>query len=91
MNEDDTTRREFVFGLFLATVIAPLLVSLTAFTAVLGFHLAHASAERLRAARREKSTAPLAPHMAAHRALRHTNQRHARRTISTRRPGGVPH
>ncbi|WP_433565855.1 hypothetical protein ACQP1O_11840 [Nocardia sp. CA-151230] len=91
MNEDDSARREFVFGLFLTTIVTPLLAGVTAFAAVIGALAVHEAAGRLRAARRGKPPRPSAPHMATPRALRHTNHRHTRRALSTRRPGGVLH
>lgn len=91
MTEDDSARREFVFGLFLATVLTPLLAGLASFAAILGAHLTREAAHRLREARREKPTDPTPPHLTAQRPLRHTGHRHARRALSTRRPGGVVH
>ncbi|MEU1429620.1 hypothetical protein ABZ412_21330 [Nocardia sp. NPDC005746] len=91
MTEDVSARREFVFGLFLATVLAPLLAGLTSFAAILGAHLTREAAHRLRTARREKPVEPESPHLAAQRPLRHAGHRHARRALSTRRPGGVLH
>ncbi|MGW4352942.1 hypothetical protein ACWELJ_12740 [Nocardia sp. NPDC004582] len=90
MTEDDSARREFVFGLFLATVLAPLLAGLTSFAAILGAHLTREALHRLRDGR-EKPGDPSAPHLAAQRPLRHAGHRHTRRALSTRRPGGVPH
>ncbi|MEU1209893.1 hypothetical protein [Nocardia sp. NPDC005825] len=91
MTEDDSARREFVFGLFLATVLAPLLAGLTTFAAILGMHMIREALHRLRDARREKPLKPESPHLTAQRPLRHSGHRHARRALSTRRPGGVLH
>ncbi|MEC3914716.1 hypothetical protein [Nocardia sp. CDC160] len=95
MNEDDSARREFVFGLFLITVITPLVAGLTAFAAVLGTFFASRGLDRILARRRAKLAAGAdrhaVPRLSAHRGHRRTDTRHARRALSTRRPGGVLH
>lgn len=91
MNEDDSARREFVFGLFLITVITPLAAGLTAFAAFLGALRASAGLTRLRDGRRRPTAAAPATHMAAARQRRPIGHRHTRRALSTRRPGGVLH
>ncbi|MGV9664744.1 hypothetical protein ACWDUL_12030 [Nocardia niigatensis] len=90
MNEDDSARREFVFGLFLTTIVTPLLAGLTTFAAILGGLTLYQAAARLLAARGAKPDRPTSPNPAGPR-LRHTNHRHTRRALSTRRPGGVLH
>ncbi|MEC3954140.1 hypothetical protein VMT65_13965 [Nocardia sp. CDC153] len=95
MNEDDSARREFVFGLFLITVITPLIAGLTAFAAALGTFFASRGLDRILTRRRAKPTAgagrPSVPRMSTHRTYRRADTRHARRALSTRRPGGVLH
>lgn len=94
MNEDDSARREFVFGLFLITVITPLAAGLTAFAAALGAVRAAAGLSRLRDGRHHTTPATptaVSPHLTAPRPRRPLGQRHARRALSTRRPGGVLH
>ncbi|MFE3189742.1 hypothetical protein ACFXHA_12085 [Nocardia sp. NPDC059240] len=94
MNEDDSARREFVFGLFLITVLTPLAAGLTAFAAALGAVRAAAGLARLREGSRRTTPpdgAAPAAHMAASRPRRPIGHRHTRRALSTRRPGGVLH
>ncbi|MVU76903.1 hypothetical protein GPX89_06550 [Nocardia sp. ET3-3] len=94
MNEDDSARREFVFGLFLTTVLAPLLAGLTAFAAGVGAVYLSDGLSRLRGRHRDRQAdqVPLsAPRMATHRAVRRADNRHARRALANRRPGGVLH
>ncbi|MTE13526.1 hypothetical protein [Nocardia aurantiaca] len=94
MNEDDSARREFVLGLFLITIATPLIAGLAAFAAILGAFFISEGLERVLAARRRKPAPPgrlSPPPSATQRALRHTGHRHARRALSTRRPGGVLH
>ncbi|GAB2551537.1 hypothetical protein [Nocardia heshunensis] len=92
MNEDDSARREFVFGLFLITVIAPLAAGLTAFAALLGAAWITDGRARLRAQRGQGvngATAPVRP--ATQRPRSRVRQRHPRRVLSNSRPGGVLH
>ncbi|MEV0462773.1 hypothetical protein AB0I30_18095 [Nocardia tengchongensis] len=92
MTEDDSARREFVFGLLLATIATGLFAGLTALAAVLGSVLASDGLARILAARHTKPTTPeSSPRPTTPRAHRHTNHRHSRRALSTRRPGGVLH
>ncbi|WP_040810304.1 hypothetical protein [Nocardia concava] len=91
MNEDDNARREFVFGLFLITVIAPLAAGLATFAAILGAARISETLPRLRDNRRATTDGSAPARLAAPRHRRHTNHRHTRRAVSTRRPGGVLH
>lgn len=91
MNEDDSARREFVFGLFLITVITPLAAGLATFAAILGTLRLSEAVHDHRGNRRAAPDGSAPSHLAAARQRRHTNHRHTRRSVSTRRPGGVLH
>ncbi|GAB0108104.1 hypothetical protein JMUB6875_71120 [Nocardia sp. JMUB6875] len=91
MNEDDSARREFVFGLFLITVITPLAAGLATFAAILGGLRLSEALPRLRGNRHAATDGSAPAHLAAARHRRHPNHRHTRRAVSTRRPGGVLH
>ncbi|WP_162958315.1 hypothetical protein [Nocardia yunnanensis] len=92
MNEDDSARREFVFGLFLLTVIAPLATGLATFAAMLGAMRISEALSRLRAHRdRDAAGEPVPVRPAAQRPRHRVRQRHTRRVLSNSRPGGALH
>ncbi|WP_405492185.1 hypothetical protein [Nocardia sp. NBC_00511] len=92
MNEDDSARREFIFALFLISIVAPLLAGLAAFTAGVGLTFLRKDRERRAEPRGTPAiTRTVRPSTGPARSPHHAPHRNSRRASANRRPGGVVH